>query len=325
MRRTWLRGRENIHKRYLIHVAGHNLGLLMRSSGIAAVSSVISGRRVSPRARCSRVRLRGRASARQGPCHGPGRRRQLAGQRAITSSPLARPAAARATWQPRLAMRSSRKATGWCSPELRISSSGCRRHARTSRWPTTSPGSTSSILLILDDLSYVQKDQAETSVLFELIATRYERRSIMITANRPFGALHRVAHALRGTPANSKFGPDIVERQPARALQAYRELDDVGEPLVPYCLHSSSRSGVYHKRCRTRGGSGASGMRGDYGRKPIGRRRSSFASHSSRSMAASALGSSRHRRISAFFRTTAKSPGVSVAISNISGGASIPK
>ena len=30
MRRTWLRGQENIHKRYLIHVAGHNLGLLMR-------------------------------------------------------------------------------------------------------------------------------------------------------------------------------------------------------------------------------------------------------------------------------------------------------
>ena len=30
MRRTWLRGRENIRKRYLIHVAGHNLGLVMR-------------------------------------------------------------------------------------------------------------------------------------------------------------------------------------------------------------------------------------------------------------------------------------------------------
>jgi transposase len=30
MRRTWLRGRENIHKRYLVHVAGHNLGILMR-------------------------------------------------------------------------------------------------------------------------------------------------------------------------------------------------------------------------------------------------------------------------------------------------------
>lgn len=30
MRKTWLRGRENIEKRYLIHVAGFNLGLLMR-------------------------------------------------------------------------------------------------------------------------------------------------------------------------------------------------------------------------------------------------------------------------------------------------------
>lgn len=28
--RTWLRGREIVHKRYLIHVGGHNLGLLMR-------------------------------------------------------------------------------------------------------------------------------------------------------------------------------------------------------------------------------------------------------------------------------------------------------
>ena len=30
LRRTWLRGRDNIHKRYLVHVAGHNLGILMR-------------------------------------------------------------------------------------------------------------------------------------------------------------------------------------------------------------------------------------------------------------------------------------------------------
>jgi hypothetical protein len=42
-------------------------------------------------------------------------------------------------------------------------------------------------LLILDDLAYVSKDQAETSVLFELIGMRYERRSLLITANQPFG------------------------------------------------------------------------------------------------------------------------------------------
>ena len=47
-------------------------------------------------------------------------------------------------------------------------------------------------LLILDDLAYVTKDQAETSVLFELISARYERRSILITANQPFGEWNKV-------------------------------------------------------------------------------------------------------------------------------------
>lgn len=47
-------------------------------------------------------------------------------------------------------------------------------------------------LLILDDLSYVRKDQAETSVLFELIAERYERRSLLITANQPFSGWDNV-------------------------------------------------------------------------------------------------------------------------------------
>ena len=47
-------------------------------------------------------------------------------------------------------------------------------------------------LLILDDLAYVTKDQAETSVLFELISARYERRSILITANQPFGEWNRI-------------------------------------------------------------------------------------------------------------------------------------
>ena len=47
-------------------------------------------------------------------------------------------------------------------------------------------------LLILDDLSYVRKDQAETSVLFELIADQYERKSIAITANTPFSQWNEV-------------------------------------------------------------------------------------------------------------------------------------
>ena len=47
-------------------------------------------------------------------------------------------------------------------------------------------------LLILDDFAYVTKDQAETSVLFELISIRYERRSMLITANQPFGEWNKV-------------------------------------------------------------------------------------------------------------------------------------
>lgn len=47
-------------------------------------------------------------------------------------------------------------------------------------------------LLICDDLAYVTKDQAETSVLFELIGARYERRSLLVTANQPFGEWNKV-------------------------------------------------------------------------------------------------------------------------------------
>jgi DNA replication protein DnaC len=47
-------------------------------------------------------------------------------------------------------------------------------------------------LIILDDLSYLHKDHAETSVLFELIGARYERRSMLITANQPFAEWNRI-------------------------------------------------------------------------------------------------------------------------------------
>jgi DNA replication protein DnaC len=41
-------------------------------------------------------------------------------------------------------------------------------------------------LLILDDIGYVKKSEAETSVLFELIADRYESKSLLITSNQTF-------------------------------------------------------------------------------------------------------------------------------------------
>ena len=46
--------------------------------------------------------------------------------------------------------------------------------------------------LVLDDLGYVRKDHAETNVLFELIAERYERKSLIITCNQPFSEWDKI-------------------------------------------------------------------------------------------------------------------------------------
>ena len=41
-------------------------------------------------------------------------------------------------------------------------------------------------LLIIDEVGYAKKQELETSVLFELIAHRYESKSIMMTSNKAF-------------------------------------------------------------------------------------------------------------------------------------------
>jgi len=46
--------------------------------------------------------------------------------------------------------------------------------------------------LIIDDIGHVRRDQQETSVLFELIAHRYERASFIITTNQPFSQWHTI-------------------------------------------------------------------------------------------------------------------------------------
>lgn len=46
--------------------------------------------------------------------------------------------------------------------------------------------------IILDDFGYVQKDEMETSVLFELICERYEQKSLIITCNQPFKEWDRI-------------------------------------------------------------------------------------------------------------------------------------
>ena len=46
--------------------------------------------------------------------------------------------------------------------------------------------------VILDDIGYVQQDQAEMEVLFTVLAERYERRSVIITSNLVFSQWDRI-------------------------------------------------------------------------------------------------------------------------------------
>ncbi len=47
-------------------------------------------------------------------------------------------------------------------------------------------------VLILDDIGYAKKDETETSVLFDLIADRYETGSMIITSNQAFSEWDKI-------------------------------------------------------------------------------------------------------------------------------------
>ena len=89
-------------------------------------------------------------------------------------------------------------------------------------------------LLILDDLSYVHKDHAETSVLFELIGARYEHRSMLITANQPFADRNKVFPVRHHHRRHRSSGPSCDHLRDER-----RELS------TPWCARSQGAS-----RCR---------------------------------------------------------------------------
>ena len=128
-------------------------------------------------------------------------------RRAPTSCCSARPAAARAICRQRSGSPWSRMDGACCSCAPPISCNGSRSRAASCALEAAIAKLDRYDLLILDDIAYVTKDQAETSVLFELIAARYERRSMLITANQPFGEWGKIfpdqAMTLRPSIASS--------------------------------------------------------------------------------------------------------------------------
>ena len=108
-------------------------------------------------------------------------------------------------------------------------------------------------LLVLDDLSYVRRDQAETSVLFELIAERYERRSIAITANAPFSAWEEVFPDKAMTLAAVdrlvhhatilEMNVDSYRRRAALPARRQRSATQPSTPTAPLKIVDAERSG----------------------------------------------------------------------------------
>jgi hypothetical protein len=70
-------------------------------------------------------------------------------------------------------------------------------------------------MLVIDDISYVRRSELETSVLFDLICHRYERRSLLVT---PFHAPPSVplqpAHHSRRVVATVSQKPGSYQRWP---------------------------------------------------------------------------------------------------------------
>jgi DNA replication protein DnaC len=56
-------------------------------------------------------------------------------------------------------------------------------------------------VIVLDDLGYVQHSPEEAEVLFTLLATRYERRSVMVTSNLMFSQWDRIFRDQMATAA----------------------------------------------------------------------------------------------------------------------------
>ena len=92
-------------------------------------------------------------------------------------------------------------------------------------------------LIILDDLCYVNRDQAETSALFELIAARYERRSLLVTVESTFrrmddrlpGCRHDPRRGRPPRPSCRHSGderrklPSTLRRRPAESARHQRQ------------------------------------------------------------------------------------------------------
>ena len=70
--------------------------------------------------------------------------------------------------------------------------------AATTSSPKTSPQRPNGLLLVIDEVGYIPFEPEAANLFFQLVSARYERASLIVTSNKPFGRWGEV------------FGDDVV-------------------------------------------------------------------------------------------------------------------
>ena len=91
-----------------------------------------------------------------------------------------------ASWPPALASRPRITATGCCSRPRPSGSPASPTPTAPDDYPRNSPGCGATGLIIVDEVGYLPFEQDAANLFFQLVSSRYEHASLILTSNLPF-------------------------------------------------------------------------------------------------------------------------------------------
>ena len=79
------------------------------------------------------------------------------------------------------------RAPGAVRHRRRVGRSPRRRPTTPASCTTSSPGSGRYPLIVIDEVGYIPFEAQAANLFFQLVSSRYERASVIVTSNKPFG------------------------------------------------------------------------------------------------------------------------------------------
>ncbi len=95
---------------------------------------------------------------------------------------------ARPTWPPHWAPPLAGRGTGSCSPPPPIGSHDWARHTSRGRLAPELTRLRRYELIIIDEVGYLPFEQDAANLFFQLVSSRYEHASLILTSNLPFSS-----------------------------------------------------------------------------------------------------------------------------------------